>query len=83
MKRSEMIKILSPILICPHMVIQPGVAECFEPKAKRILELLEKHGMLPPFHPTKHDWTAELTPTGNIDYGRRNLNEWESEDEKE
>lgn len=48
MKRSEMIKKLSAIMICPHTVIEPGIDLAFEWKAKRVLDFIEELGMLPP-----------------------------------
>lgn len=49
-------------------------------EALSLLNMLEyKLGVQPPKHPTK-SWNAEeLTPTGNIDYRRHSVNEWESE----
>lgn len=48
MRRSEMIKKLSCKLICPHVVLTPGMEDCFVPKAEIILDYLEEMGMLPP-----------------------------------
>lgn len=48
MKRSEMIKLLSKKLICPHVILYDGIEKCFESKAEYVLEFLEKIGMSPP-----------------------------------
>jgi hypothetical protein len=55
--------------------------EIGEDVAERVLRAIEEAGMLPPAHPTKGYNYVEATPTGNYDYGRRYVNEWESEDE--
>ena len=49
MKRSEMVEILSRALICPHVILREGIEDCFVTKAERVLDLIEKHGMLPPY----------------------------------
>lgn len=79
MKRSEMIKILSRALICPHVIISEGVEDCFVPKAKYILDLIEKSDMLPPPNPNEYSMIPTVTPTGNLDYSFKR--EWEPEDE--
>lgn len=82
MKRSEMVKKLSHKLICPHVIIEPGIEILFETKAKNILEFLEKEGVINP-PPIQGVYNTLLTPptvspTGNLDYGMHRA--WEPEE---
>jgi hypothetical protein len=80
MKRSEMIEKLSRALICPHVILEPGIENHFVPKAEYILDLLEKSGMLPPFvdhwsvGPNKDYFTLHVS-----DAAYSGLCEWEKE----
>lgn len=72
MNRSQAVKIISDI-IC-----EVTYKELAEKRAIRILDELEKVGMLPPKNFNKYDPAPTITLTGNLDYSY--IREWEPEE---
>lgn len=72
MKRSEMINKIAEII---SEVTYPEIAL---KRAKRILNMMESEGVLPPKNLNKYDPVPTVTPTGNHDYSF--IREWEPED---
>jgi hypothetical protein len=78
MKKSEMVEKLIHHVICPHVVLYDGIQDVYRFRAEKLLEDLDRLGMLPPSYRISHN--GGFCNCGECGSA---FHRWEPEDEKE